>query len=246
MNKKGKIYVVGLGPGDKEHMTYAALHAIEESDTIIGYKTYIELVEDLLENKKVISSGMRREIDRCEKALELAVEGSIVSLISSGDAGVYGMAGIMHEIAVMKDSHIEVEVIPGVTAANAAAATLGAPLMHDYVVISLSDLLTDWILIEKRLKCAGEGDFIVCLYNPRSMGRQKQIEIAQEILLKYKNKDTPVGIVRNAKRAGETKVITTIEKMLEENIDMVTMVIIGNSNTKVEKGIMVTPRGYRL
>lgn len=246
MEKKGKIFVVGLGPGDREHMTYAALQAIEASDTIVGYKTYIKLIEGLIENKRVISSGMRREIDRCEKTLELAMGGSMVALISSGDAGVYGMAGIMHEIAIEKKADIEVEVIPGITAANAAAAALGAPMMHDYVVISLSDLLTDWSLIEKRLKCAGEGDFIVCLYNPKSMGRQKQIEIAQEILLKHKNKDTPVGIVRNAKRKGETKVITTLEKMLEENIDMVTMVIIGNSNTKVEDGIMVTPRGYRL
>lgn len=189
---------------------------------------------------------MRREIDRCEKTLELAEKGNIVSLISSGDAGVYGMAGIMHEIAAQKETRIEVEVIPGVTAANAAAASLGAPLMHDYTVISLSDLLTPWSLIERRLECAGEGDFVVCLYNPKSKGRQNQIEIARDILLRYKNGNTPVGIVRNAKRQGETVTITTLEKMLDENIDMVTIVIIGNSNTKVENGVMITPRGYNL
>ncbi|RKD30602.1 precorrin-3B C(17)-methyltransferase [Thermohalobacter berrensis] len=244
--KKGKIYIVGLGPGKREYMVPEALEAIEKSEVIIGYKTYIKLVEDLLKNKSVISSGMRKEIDRCKKALEYAKKGNIVSLISSGDAGVYGMAGIMLEILLKEDSNIEAQVIPGVTAANAAAACLGAPLMHDYAVISLSDLLTDWEVIEKRIECAAKGDFIICLYNPKSKGRQKQIEIARKIMLKYKDKDTPVGIVRNAKREGEQIILTTLDKMLENKIDMLTVVVIGNSQTFIKNGKMVTPRGYKV
>lgn len=246
MNKKGKVYVVGLGPGNHEYMTYAAVAAIEKSNMIVGYKTYIDLVKDLIREKEILSSGMRKEIDRCTKALECAEEGNIVSLISSGDSGVYGMAGIMLEIAEKKNSSIEIEIVPGVTAANSAAACLGAPIMHDYTVISLSDLLTDWELIQKRLHCAGQGDFIVCLYNPKSMGRQTHIEVAREILMKYKDKDTPVGIVQNAKRENENIVTTTLEKMLDHEINMLTTVIIGNSKTYVSGGKMITPRGYKI
>jgi len=246
MNNKGKIFVVGIGPGDIEHITPAALNAISQSDVIVGYKTYIKLIENLITEKEVASSGMKKEVDRCEIALQYALKGKIVSIVSSGDAGVYGMAGIMLEVANKYENNIEVEIVPGITSSHAAAASLGAPIMHDYVVISLSDLLTDWGLIQKRLHCAGEGDFVVCIYNPKSNGRPEHINVARDILLKYKLKDTPVGIVRNAKRKGETTIITTLEKMLENEIDMFTMVIIGNSNTYIKNDKMLTPRGYRL
>lgn len=246
MDNKGKIFVVGIGPGDAEHMTPAALNAIAQSDVIVGYKTYIKLIEHLITEKEVASSGMKKEVDRCEEALKYAINGKAVSIVSSGDAGVYGMAGIMLEVANKYENDVEVEIVPGITSSHAAAASLGAPIMHDYVVISLSDLLTDWGLIQKRLHCAGEGDFVTCIYNPKSNGRPEHINVARDILLKYKPKDTPVGIVRNAKRKGETTVITTLGKMLENEIDMFTMVIIGNSNTYIKNGKMLTPRGYRL
>ncbi|SCL88591.1 precorrin-3B C(17)-methyltransferase [Sporanaerobacter sp. PP17-6a] len=246
MDKTGKIFVVGIGPGNIEHMTFEARNAIEKSDVIVGYKTYVDLIEDIIRDKEVASTGMKKEKERCEEALKYAEEGNTVSLISSGDAGVYGMAGIILEIVFKSKSSVEVEVVPGITAANAAAASLGAPIMHDYVTISLSDLLTDWSLIEKRLHCAGEGDFVVCLYNPKSKGRQKEIEKAREILLKYKKNDTLVGIVRNAKRKGESCVITTLEDMLKYDIDMFTTIIVGNSHTYMAKGKMITPRGYAI
>jgi len=241
-----KIYVIGIGPGDYEHTTVAALKAIEESQVIVGYRTYIKLVEDLIEGKEVVSSGMMQEIRRCEETLKIAEQGKTVSLISSGDAGIYGMAGIMSEVVLNANSDVEVEVVPGVTASTAAASTLGAPIMHDYATISLSDLLTDWELIQKRIDLAGQADFVINLYNPRSKGRRHQIEVAREILLRHKSPSTPVGIVRNAKRTGEEKVVTTLQDMLEHEVDMVTMVIIGNSNTYVKEGKMITPRGYKL
>lgn len=243
-----KIFVTGIGPGLFEHMTEAAKNSLQEADVIVGYKTYIDIIADLVQDKEVMSSGMRREIDRCEKALELAEDNKTVCLVSSGDAGVFGMAGIMLEIVENRKSDVVVEIVPGISAANAAAATLGAPLMHDYVVISLSDLLTDWEVIEKRLHCAGQGDFIVTLYNPKSKGRPHNIEKTQEILLKYKDEKTPVGIVRNAKRKDESYVITTLGKIHEAEIDMFSMVIIGNSKTYITEDFkkMITPRGYQL
>jgi len=246
MGRRGKIFVVGIGPGNREHMTGASIEAIKQSEVIVGYKTYIELIKDLLENKEVESSGMKKEVERCQKALEYAKEDKIVSLISSGDSGVYGMAGLMYDVKNQEQSDIEIEIVPGITSAQAGASSLGAPLMHDYVVISLSDLLTDWELIEKRLHCAGQGDFVVCLYNPKSHGREKQIEIARDILLKYKKPETPVGIVRNAKRGEEEVTVTTLSDMLSCNIDMFTIVIIGNSNTYAKDGKMITPRGYKI
>ena len=243
-----KIYVIGLGPGLHSHMTEAAKASLEAADVIVGYKTYIKLIEGLVDGKTILESGMRKERDRCKECLDLAKDGKPVALVSSGDAGVYGMAGIMLEMAESEDADVDIEVVPGISAANAAAATLGAPLMHDYCVISLSDLLTDWDVIKKRIRCAGEGDFVVALYNPKSKGRPTNINTCQEILLKYKSKDTPVGIVRNAKRADEHMEITTLEKMCESDIDMFSMVIIGNSKTYVSKDgkTMITPRGYQL
>ena len=241
MNKNGKIYVVGIGPGKKADMTFKAYEAMEKSDVIVGYKTYTDLVKEYYPDKEIVSSSMMKEVDRCTDVLKMAKDGKNVALISSGDAGVYGMAGIMLEIA---DDKIEVEVIPGVTATNAAAAITGAPVMHDYVTISLSNLLTDWELIKKRLELAAQGDFVVSIYNPKSRGRITQIEEAQKIMLKYKPKMTPVAIVRNARRENEEYVVTTLEEMTKHEIDMLTIVIIGNSNTYVKNGKIITPRGY--
>ena len=241
MNKNGKIYVVGIGPGKKGDMTFRAYEAMGKSDVIVGYKTYTDLVKGYYPDKEIVSSSMMKEVDRCTDVLKMAKDGKNVALISSGDAGVYGMAGIMLEIA---DDKIEVEVIPGVTATNAAAAITGAPVMHDYVTISLSNLLTDWELIKKRLELAAQGDFVVSIYNPKSRGRVTQIEEAQKIMLKYKPKMTPVAIVRNAGRENEEYVVTTLEEMTKYEIDMLTIVIIGNSNTYVKNGKIITPRGY--
>lgn len=241
MNKTGKIYVVGIGPGKKADMTFRAYEAMEKSDIIIGYKTYMDLIKEYYPGKEMKNSQMTKEVDRCIDVLKLAKEGKNVALISSGDVGVYGMAGIMLEIA---DGEVEVEIIPGVTATNAAAAIVGAPVMHDYVTISLSNLLTDWELIKKRLELAAQGDFVVSIYNPKSRGRVTQIEEAREIMLKYKPKTTPVAIVRNAGREDEEHVVTTLDEMLNHEINMLTIVIIGNANTFIKDGKMITPRGY--
>lgn len=241
MNKTGKIYVVGIGPGKKADMTFRAYEAMEKSDIIIGYKTYMDLIKEYYPGKEMKNSQMTKEVDRCIDVLKLAKEGKNVALISSGDAGIYGMAGIMLEIA---DGEVEVEIIPGVTATNAAAAIVGAPVMHDYVTVSLSNLLTDWELIKKRLELAAQGDFVVSIYNPKSRGRVTQIEEAREIMLKYKPKTTPVAIVRNAGREDEEHVVTTLDEMLNHEINMLTIVIIGNANTFIKDGKMITPRGY--
>lgn len=238
----GMVYVVGIGPGDRGHMTYAALEVLKEVDVIIGYGTYIDLIADLIKDKEIINSGMRKEIERARQAVALALEGKKVAVISSGDPGVYGMAGIVLEIA--KDK-VSVEVIPGVTAATAAAASLGAPLMHDFAVISLSDLLTPWPKIMTRLEAAALGDMVIVLYNPKSKGRPDNIDIAREIILWHRDPQTPVGLVRNAKRGSEEVVVTTLKDMLNYKIDMLTTVIIGNSETLVENGRIITPRGYQ-
>ena len=185
MSKNGKIYVVGIGPGKKADMTFKAYKAMESSDIIVGYKTYTDLVKKYFPSTEIKSSSMMKEVDRCIEVLELAKTGKNVALISSGDAGVYGMAGIMYEV-IGENDDVEVEVIAGVTATNAAAAIVGAPIMHDYVTISLSNLLTDWELIKRRLELAAQGDFIVSLYNPKSKGRATQIAEAQKIMLKYR------------------------------------------------------------
>lgn len=244
-----KIYVTGLGPGLPEHMSKKALSTLEEADMIIGYRTYTELIKDLPEvkNTTIISSGMRSEMGRCEMAIESAEKGNTVTLISSGDAGIYGMAGILYEMLEKKpENDLTVEVIPGISAVNAAASCLGAPLMNDFCVISLSDLMTDWEDIEKRLHAAGAGDFVVALYNPKSRTRIHQIERARGILLKYKEEDTPVGIVRNAKRNGEEIYLTTLKEILSCTIDMLSIVIIGNKDTVFSKrgDRIITPRGY--
>ncbi len=245
-NTKGKVFVVGLGPGAREQMTIKAIEAIDSCDVVIGYHVYIKLIEDLLEGKQVISSGMKREKERCEMCLLHARAGKKVALVSSGDAGIYGMAGPMLEMNAAAPEPVCVEIVPGITAASMAAAVLGAPLMHDTVLISLSDLLTPWKVIEKRLCLAAEGDFVAVLYNPRSQGRPHNIDRAREIFLRYRKGDTIVGIVRNAAREGQSKVITTLEQMPIQEVDMFSVVIIGSSHTYVANEKMLTPRGYRL
>lgn len=239
----GKIYVVGLGPGNKENMTFRAYDVLKNSDIIIGYKTYVDLIEGMFPDKKIIKSYMKKEVARCEETLKLALEGNIISLISSGDAGVYGMAGLMLEIA---NGQVEVEIVPGITSANASASLGGAPIVHDSVNISLSNLLTDWELIKKRIDLASQGDFVITLYNPKSSGRPELINEARDIMLKHKRKDTPVLIARNVGREGENYDITTLDKMLDYEINMFSTVIIGNSNTKVLNNKMITPRGYKV
>lgn len=247
--EKGKIFVVGTGSGNKEGMTIKAVSVIKECQVVIGYSRYIDLLEDLIEDKEVIRSGMRREKDRCNKALEEALKGKKVALVSSGDPGIYGMAGLL--LQVMEENapdvpEIQVEIIPGITAASSTAASLGAPLMHDFAVISLSDLLTPWEEIEKKLHMAGEGDFVVVLYNPRSSKRKKQLELAQDILLMYRKDFTPVGIIKNAGRTNEKKQLATLKEMLKYEIDMSTTVIVGNSRSYQFNDRIITPRGYEL
>lgn len=236
------IYVVGLGPGGPEQITPRAQTALEKCDVIVGYKAYIELVRPFFGgHKKLISSTMKMERLRCEEVLALSLSGHNVGLISSGDPGIYGMAGIMLEVA---QGRAEVEIIPGITAAASSASILGAPLMHDFAVISLSDLLTPWPLIEKRLCAAAEADFVICIYNPASHGRPDHLSKAAEILMNTLPGDRITGWVRNAGRNGEEFGLTTLDALKNASIDMFCTVIIGNSSTRVISGQMVTPRGY--
>lgn len=238
-----KLYVVGIGPGGAEHITPAATAAIAAAAVVVGYSTYLELIPELLAGKEVVSSGMMKEVERCRQALDLASAGRTVALVSSGDAGVYGMAGLALELAA--DSTVEIEVVPGISAVQAAAARLGAPLMHDFAVISLSDLLTPWELIRRRLLAAGAADFVVALYNPKSKGRLTQLEEARQILLRHRSPQTPVGIVRNACRPGESVVVTDLQGLASETVDMLSLVIVGNSSTRLDQQRrMLTPRGY--
>ena len=238
--------MVGIGPGNLENMSIRAVEVIKSSDCIIGYKTYINLIKDLIEGKEVINSGMRAEVDRASHAIQKAEAGKVVSIISSGDPGVFGMAGLVLEVAKNAEQKIPVEIVPGIPSENAAAALLGAPLMHDHVTISLSDLLTPWEVIEKRVTLAAEGDFVVVLYNPKSSERKWQIEKTVEILLSKKSADTPVGIVKSAMRKKQNVTITNLGEVLEHPIDMTTILIIGNSTTFVYDNYMVTKRGYKV
>ncbi len=235
-----KLYVVGIGPGGREHMTLKAIEVIRKCSVIAGYSFYIELLEELVEGKEIIKTGMKGEIERCKMAIEKVRAGHDTCLVSTGDAGLYGMAGPVLEMA----DDIDVEVIPGVTAAFSAAAEVGAPIMHDFCTISLSDLLTPWEVIEKRLKCAAEGDFVIALYNPKSHGREKHIEQAIEIISRGRSADIPVALVKNTGRNGTEKIITTISNINYDIIDMMTVVLVGNSNTYIKDESIITPRGY--
>ncbi len=244
----GKIYLVGFGPGAEEHMSYRAKAAIAEADIVIGYTTYIKLVKDLLEGKEVIKKGMTEEIDRCIEAYEQAKLGKKVALISSGDIGVYGMAGPTYEVLLKSgwtpDSDINVEIIPGSTALSACASLVGAPLTHDFCSISLSDLLTPWPVISRRIEAAGHADFVIALYNPKSGRRTQQIVEAQRILLKHRSPETPVAIVKSAYRRRQAIQLVRLDEMSACEIGMLTTVLIGNSSTYMEQGLMITPRGY--
>ena len=236
--------MVGIGPGAYEEMTGAAISALENSDVIVGYTVYVDLVKEHFPGKAFLTTPMRKEVDRCVLAFEEAKKGQIVSMICSGDAGVYGMAGLMYEVGE-KYPEVELEIVPGVTAVLGGAAVLGAPLIHDFCLISLSDLLTPWEKIEKRLLGASQADFVICLYNPSSRKRHDYLQKACDLMLQYKSPDTVCGTVANIAREGETSQIMTLKELRDAKVDMFTTVFVGNSQTKNINGKMVTPRGYR-
>lgn len=238
------IYVVGIGPGAYEKMTIEAAEALRDCDAIIGYTVYVDLVREHFPGKEFLTTPMRKEVDRCRMAFEEAEKGKKVAMICSGDAGVYGMAGLMLELG-REYPDCEVKVIPGVTAATGGAAVLGAPLIHDFALISLSDLLTPWEKIEKRLRLAAEADFVICLYNPGSKKRADYLEKACRIMMESKSKDTVCGIVSQIGREGESMRVLSLEELMKTPVDMFTTVFIGNSQTVEIDGRMVTPRGYR-
>jgi len=227
-------------------MTFKAAEVIQNADIVTGYTTYVNLMKPIFPDKTYKATGMMKEVDRCRMAIEDAMEGKDVAMISSGDSGIYGMAGIIYQLADEMGADIEIDTVPGMTAASTAASVLGAPLMHDLAIISLSDLMTPIDLIMKRVDCAGMGDMIVCLYNPKSKTRTEYLNQAQQILLKYRSPETPVGIVRNAGRDDQEKQVTTLGDLDKADVDMFCIVIIGNSQTYVSKGRIITPRGYRI
>jgi len=238
---------VGIGPGAVSQMTMEAKQAIEAADVVVGYKTYVKLIETIVKPDAEIFSGvMGKEVERAKAAVSKALQGKCVAVISSGDPGVYGMAGVVLEVADREKAKIPIEIVPGVTAATAAASRLGAPLVTDFAVISLSDLLTPWDLIEKRLHAAAKADFVIVLYNPQSEGRKEPLAKAYEILLEHRKPETPVGIVRQVGREGEETVVTTLKELVESEVDMTTTIIVGNSTTRVVGKRLITPRGYDL
>src|SRR5918912_1005987 len=250
-SKKGKLYVVGVGPGSHEHMTYRARQAIEESEVIIGYDTYVSLVEDLISNKDVYRYPMTQEVDRANQAIDFAEKGRIVSLVSSGDPGKYGMIGLIYEIHAEKewnrDNGIYVECVPGVSSLNSCSALIGSPLMTDFAVVSMSDLLVPWDIIVKRVEAAALGDYVTVIYNPASKKRVHQLSDTRDIFLKYRKPSTPVAIIKGAYRESQAVVMTTLDKMLEHHdmLGMITTIIVGNSSTFNYNGLMINPRGYR-
>lgn len=240
-----KIYVIGLGPGSYENLTIKADRALQEVDVVIGYTVYVDLVKEYYPDKEFMTTSMKKEVERCKMAFEEAQKGKKVAMVCSGDAGVYGMAGLMYQIG--EDyPEVELSVIPGITAALGGSAVLGAPLTHDFAVISLSDLLTPWEKIVERLNDAAKGDFCICLYNPSSQKRYDYLQKACDIFLKYKDKNTVCGYVQNIGRDGENMKIMTLQELRDTPVDMFTTVFIGNHETKVIDGHMVTPRGYHV
>lgn len=242
-----KLYVVGIGPGNYDNMTIRADKALKASDVIVGYGVYVDLVKDRYEDKEFFTSPMTKEVLRCEKAVEFAAEGKTVSIICSGDSGIYGMAALIYEVAENKDAldKIEIEVIPGITSASSGSAILGAPLTHDFAVISLSDRLTPWETIEDRLKKAAEADFAIAIYNPASKGRPDHLKKACEIISEIVPAERPCGIARNIGREGESARVLTFSELMNADVDMFCTVFIGNSGSRIIDGKLVTPRGYR-
>ena len=246
----GKLYIVGVGPGHHDHMTFRAKEVIEESDTIVGYETYVSLVEDLIEGKEVHRYAMTQEVERAHQCIELAKSGKIVSLVSSGDPGIYGMAGLIYEMLAEEEwdrkTGLNVEIVPGVSSLNSCAALVGSPLMTDFAVVSMSDLLVPWEIIIKRVEAAAQGDFVIVIYNPASKKRIHQLQDTRKILLKYRSQNTPVAIVKGAFRESQEIVLTDLENMEshQDKLGMITTVIIGNSSTFRYKDLMINPRGY--
>jgi precorrin-3B C17-methyltransferase len=247
--------VVSLGPGFADYLIPRARQALAEAQVVVGYQTYIDLVRPWLTTQEVVATGMKAEVKRCQLALDRARGGQKVALVSSGDAGIYGMAGLVLEMCAVQGLRVgppggaapvdlHLEVIPGVPALAAGAALLGAPLMHDFVAISLSDLLTPWETIEKRLDLAAQGDFVIVLYNPKSKKRDWQLGAVQDLLLRHKDPGTPVGIVSRAMRPGQTTRLTTLQDLTQTPVDMQTIVVVGNSQTFIYGDYMITPRGY--
>ena len=250
-NTKGRLFVVGVGPGHHDHMTFRAKQVIAESEIIVGYDTYVSLVEDLIQGKEVYRYPMTQEVDRANQAIEFAEKGRIVSLVSSGDPGIYGMVGLIYEILADKqwkhNQGIYVECVPGVSSLNSCSALIGSPLMTDFAVVSMSDLLVPWEIIVKRVEAAALGDYVTVIYNPASKKRVHQLKDTRDIFLKYRKPDTPVAIVKGAFRDSQKIVVTTLEKLLDYNdmLGMITTVIIGNSSTFNYDGLMINPRGYK-
>lgn len=238
-----KLYIVGLGPGDGEFITLQARKALEDSQVICGYTVYIDLIAESCQGKEILTTPMTRELERCRMALERAADGQTTAMVCSGDAGVYGMAGPILELSP-EYPQVEIEVVPGITAALSGGAVLGAPLTHDFAIISLSDLLTPWETIEKRLHCAAEADFVLCIYNPRSKKRTDHLMKACDIVMEHRDENTVCGIVRNIGREGQEHKLMTLRQLRDEPVDMFTTVFIGNSATRALGDKMVTPRGY--
>ena len=239
-----KVYVVGIGPGGADQITPQAREAMDRAEVLCGYTVYISLIRSLYPDKEIFTTPMTRERERCRQAMEIARSGRTAAMLCSGDAGVYGMAGPLLQLCP-EFPEVEVEVVPGITAALSGGAVLGAPLMHDFCIISLSDLLTPWETIEKRLLCAAKGDFSICLYNPSSKKRADHLRWACDILLRDKSPETVCGWVRNISRTGQNRKILTLAQLREERLDMFTTVFIGSSTTRSMDGWMVTPRGYQ-
>jgi precorrin-3B C17-methyltransferase len=240
----GKLYVIGIGPGGMEHMTIKAREAIEESNVIVGYVKYIEMIKELIKDKTIYSNGMMGEEARCSEALKLSKE-NIVSVVSTGDSGIYGMAGLILELADKEDLE-NIEVIPGVTASSAAASIVGAPLMHDNCNISLSDLMTPYELIKKRVEAAASADFIISIYNPRSKGRPHYLKECLDIIRKHRGDSTPVAVVKNALREGQQQTLFTLGNFDDSIVDMFSIVIVGNSQSFIKGDKFITPRGYKV
>ena len=249
--RKGKLFIVGIGPGHHEHMTFRAKQVIEESEIIVGYDTYVSLVEDLIAGKEVYRYAMTQEVDRANQAIHFAENDKIVSLVSSGDPGIYGMAGLIYEILAdkgwNKENGISIECVPGISSLNSCAALVGSPLMTDFAVVSMSDLLVPWETIMKRVEAAALGDYVTVIYNPASKKRVHQLRDTRNIFLKYREPSTPVAIVKGAYRESQSVAMTTLDNMLEHQdmLGMITTVIVGNSSTFSYGGMMINPRGYR-
>ena len=242
---KSKIYIIGIGPGKEEMMTGEAIWGLENSDVIIGYTVYVKLLGERFAGKEMLVTPMRQETERCRLCFEEAAKGKRVALICSGDAGIYGLASLMYEMG-KEYPETELIVIPGITAANSGAAVLGAPLNHDFCVISLSDLLTPWEKIEKRLTAAAEGDFAMAIYNPSSHKRKDYLMWACDILLRVIEEDRPCGYVENIGREGTKAVTCTLKELRETQVNMFTTVFIGNSGSELVNGKLITKRGYQL